>query len=146
VKYWINCISKDHVLTGVEGGFTQAGHGKPEPLKPLWKNDLVAFYSAGSTYRKGELIQSFTAIGRVTDDVPFQEKVSKDFRPWRRRMEFLGAKDVPINPLIPDLDFIADKEHWGMPLRRGLFEIEQGDFERIATAMGVALPQKTGER
>lgn len=140
MKYWINCISKDHVLAGVEGGFTQAGHGKPDPLKPLWKNDLVAFYSAGSTYRKGELIQSFTAIGRVKDDVPYQETVSKDFRPWRRRMEFLGVKDAPIVPLIPDLTFIPDKAHWGMPLRRGLFEIEKDDFDKIAAAMGVTLP------
>ena len=135
VSYWINCISKDHVLSGVESHFTQAGHGKPDPLKPLRKGDLVAFYSAGTTYRKGELIQCFTAIGKVADDKPFHVEVSKEFRPWRRKMEYLRVADVPIRPLIADLDFIEDKDNWGMPMRRGLFEVSAEDFAKISTAM-----------
>ena len=137
MKFWINCISKDHVLTGAEGRFTQAGHGKPEPLRQLTKGDLVVFYSAGTLYRKGERIQCFTAIGRVVDDTPFQFEVTKEFRSWRRRMEFLATKDVPIEPLIPELAFIGDKDNWGMPLRRGLFEITAEDFALIASAMNV---------
>ncbi len=135
MKHWINCISKDHVLSGVEGKFTQAGPGKPELLNELRKGDLVAFYSAGTTYRKGELIQCFTAIGKVTDDRAFQVEVTKEFRPWRRRMEFVAATDVPILSLVAELEFITDKDNWGMPLRRGLFEISAEDFAKIASAM-----------
>jgi hypothetical protein len=42
---------------------------------------------------------------------------------------------APIRPLIEKLDFIPDKQHWGMPFRRGLFEISGRDFDRIAKAM-----------
>jgi hypothetical protein len=35
MKYWINTVSKDHVMVGKKGGFVQAGHGKKTPLKKL---------------------------------------------------------------------------------------------------------------
>jgi hypothetical protein len=28
MKYWINTVSKDHVMVGKEESFVQAGHGK----------------------------------------------------------------------------------------------------------------------
>lgn len=45
MKFWINTISKNHVLKGVEGGFTQADHGKNTRLKALAKGDYIIFYS-----------------------------------------------------------------------------------------------------
>jgi len=35
MNYWINTISRDHVMRGVAGGFTQANHGKASGLKGL---------------------------------------------------------------------------------------------------------------
>ena len=43
MKYWINTISKDHVMRGVEGGFTQANHGSPYNLKRMGKGDYISF-------------------------------------------------------------------------------------------------------
>jgi hypothetical protein len=45
MKYWMNTISRDHVRVGVEGGFTQAGHGKAAGLKRLNARDWLVFYS-----------------------------------------------------------------------------------------------------
>ena len=38
MRYWIGVASRQHVLTAVEGGFAQFGHGKPGPAKvgALW--------------------------------------------------------------------------------------------------------------
>ena len=136
MAYWINTISREHVLAGMASGFTQANHGRVGALRRLKKDDLIAFYSPRTAYPDGEPLRRFTALSRVLDDEPFQVEMTPDFHPWRRRVEPLKAQEVAIEPLIDSLDFIADKRRWGFPFRRGLFEISEGDFGRIATAMG----------
>lgn len=139
VKYWINCVAQNHVLAGVEGGFTQAAHGKAEPLRQLSNGDAMVFYSEGTLFRAGERLQAFTAIGLIAGKDAFQTKVTAKFIPWRRRVEFMDSTPASILPLIPDLTFIADKANWGQAFKAGLFEITEADFERIAKAMKVEL-------
>ncbi|HEX3246155.1 MAG TPA: EVE domain-containing protein, partial [Chloroflexota bacterium] len=105
-RYWINTVSRDHVQRGVEGGFTQANHGRATGLRKLQRGDLMVFYSPRSTYPDGQPLQHFTAIGRVADDQPYQAEMSPDFHPWRRKLDFLECQQAPIALLIPDLDFI----------------------------------------
>jgi hypothetical protein len=123
MRYWINTVSRDHVQTGVQGGFTQADHGKQSRLKRLGRGDRIVFYSP-RTERK------FTAIGEVTDESPYEAETG-----WRRSMRFFPAEDAPIQPLIEQLEFITNKKSWGFPFRRGLFEIGEADFTAIARAM-----------
>ena len=47
--------------------------------------------------------------------------------------------EAPIRPLIDALGFLIDKQLWGMPFRRGLFEIPASDFRLIARAMKAKL-------
>jgi hypothetical protein len=139
MRYWINTVSRVHVMAGVEGGFTQAEHGKSTRLRRLEKGDLIAFYSPRTEFHGGKPLQAFTAIGRIGDEEPYQVEMRPDFHPWRRKVEFLESQEAPIRPLIEKLGFIKNKERWGYPFRRGLFEVERTDFERIAEAMNVKL-------
>ena len=135
VRCWVNTISRDHVRAGVEGGFTQAGHGKASGLRRLSAGDSVVFYSPKSSLQGGTPLQAFTAIGHVEDDELYQVEMSHDFRPWRRHVRFSPCVQAPIAPLIDELSFIKDKQRWGYPFRFGLFEIPCTDFELIKTAM-----------
>jgi EVE domain len=135
MKYWINVITKDHVLTGMSGGFMQANHGAETTLQTLREGDIVFFYSPGTLFRAGEILQAFTAIARVEDGEAHQVTLSARMKPWRRMVTSLRCEEAAIKPLIPDLDFISDKAHWGLSLRGGLFEIGKDDAQRIATAM-----------
>lgn len=139
MKHWINTVSREHVLRGMEGGFTQAGHGRATGLARLTKGDLLVFYSPRMEMDGGEPLQAFTALGRILDDEPYQVAISPDVRHWRRRMEFVKSEEAPIRELIDDLDFISNKKSWGFVFRRGLFEIGAEDFRRIARAMKAAL-------
>lgn len=139
MKYWVNTVSKNHVLTGIEGGFTQADHGKNTRLKALAKGDYLVFYSPRTEYKGGVPLQAFTGIGRITDEVPYQVEMEPDFHPWRRKLQFVEHTEAPIRELIENLDFIKDKKHWGYPFRRGLFQVELCDFSVIANAMGVQI-------
>ena len=136
MRYWINTVSRSHVQRGIDGGFTQANHGRNTVLRRLARGDMIVFYSPRTDYPDGEPLQEFTALGRVADDAPYQAEMSPTFHTWRRRVEFLACEDTPIAPLIADLEFITDKRRWGFPFRRGLFEIGEADFERIAAALG----------
>ena len=137
--YWINTISLEHVERGVEGGFTQADHGRNARLRRLERGDWIVFYSPRTEMCGGEQLQAFTAIGRIADDEPFQVEMIADFHPWRRRVDFRSSRHVPARPLVGSLSFITDERRWGYPFRRGLFEVPAEDFATIATAMGVEL-------
>lgn len=138
MRYWVNTVSLAHVQRGVEGGFTQADHGRATRLKRLSRGDWLVFYSPRTDFRAGEPLQQFTALGRIADDAPYQVEMTPDFHPWRRAVEFSPCQAAPIQPLIESLSFISDKRGWGFTFRRGLFEIGAEDFERIAQALQTA--------
>jgi hypothetical protein len=136
LRCWVNTISHDHVLIGVAGGFTQAGHGKSAGLKRLSAGDRIVFYSPKTSLRDGEKLQAFTAVGRIADDELYQVEMAHGFMPWRRNVAFVESRDASIAPLLDELGFIKDKRRWGYVFRFGLFEIPCSDFEVIARAMG----------
>lgn len=134
-KYWIIVASKDHVKTGIAEGIAQTCHGKASPLKRMRKDDFIIYYSGKQTLGSPEVCQEFTAIGKVIDDEIYEFRVSEDFCPSRRNIEFLPGEDVSILPLIPGLNFIQNKKSWGYPFRFGFFEINRHDFELISSQM-----------
>ena len=60
---WINTISREHVLVGVAGGFTQANHGTATGVRRLARGDRLVFYSPRTAYPDGTPLQAFTALG-----------------------------------------------------------------------------------
>ncbi|MBD2701248.1 EVE domain-containing protein [Spirosoma sp. BT702] len=134
-QYWIVVASKDHVVRGVTGGFMQANHGKEAPLKRMKPGDWVIFYSPKRELEGDEKLQTFMAIGQVSDDKIYQHYMSDTFVPFRRNVSFYDSREVPVQPLIDDLSFIQTKKSWGYTFRFGFFEINKVDFERIRRRM-----------
>ena len=131
MRYWVNTISRSHVQEGIAGGFIQAGQGNDGRLKRLTRGDRVLFYSPRAEHGAGDAVQRFTGLAEVVDEEPFEV----DGWQWRRRVKFLATSEVPIHPLIEQLEFIPNKKSWGFPFRRGFFEINETDFATIARAM-----------
>jgi predicted RNA-binding protein len=137
MKYWINTVSRDHVLMAKAGGFIQAGHGNSAPLKRLSKGDQVIYYSPRTSLGEGEAIQRFTAVCQISDDLVYQNETGSSFCPYRRDAIYRDALEVEIRPLIPHLSFIGNKKSWGYAFRFGLFPIPEEDFLLIAREMNV---------
>jgi hypothetical protein len=135
MKYWINVVSGDHVQRGIEGGFTQANHGKPGALRNMQEGDWIVFYSPKTHFENGEPLQAFTALCQVIDTTPYQVEMTSMFHPWRRNVRFEPTHAAPIKPLIPALSFIEDKVHWGYKFRFGVIEITEHDYLAIKNAM-----------
>ncbi|HXU92259.1 MAG TPA: EVE domain-containing protein [Gallionella sp.] len=134
-RYWIGVASKEHVKTGVAGGFSQLCHGKAQPLKRMAVGDGLIYYSAKEKFGEDAPCQQFTAIGVVTGGEVYPFEMFPGFVPFRRDIRFFEARDVSIRPLIARLSFIRDKTHWGYEFRFGHLEITQADFELIAAEM-----------
>ncbi len=139
-RCWVNTVSLDHVRRGAAGGFTQADHGARTRLQRLRPGDGLVFYSPRTAFQGGEPLQQFTALGVVRGDEPYQVEMSPDFRPWRVAVDFLPAQPTAARPLVGRLSFVTDPGRWGLPFRRGLFEVPQSDFATIAAAMTVTWP------
>lgn len=135
MRYWIGVASKEHVASGVAGGFCQLCHGKAQSLKRMAQGDWIIYYSPKETFGSDEVCQQFTAIGRVVGDAVYQFEMTPGFIPFRRDIEFLPAQVADIRPLINQLNFIQSKRNWGYAFRFGHIEISQADFELIAAKM-----------
>lgn len=134
MKYFLICASKDHVLTGMAGGFAQAGHGRKDLISSPSKGDWIVYYSSKDKLENGKPLQKFTAAGRITDDEPYQPDSSSDFKPYRRNVKYSKIKEAEIRPVIGQLGFIKNKKRWGIYLISGFREISEDDFEIIRQA------------
>ena len=142
--FWIIVASRDHVRQGVDGGFCQANHGKRAPLRKMKKGDWVVFYSPKERYREEEKCRRFTAIGTISDDLIYQVKMTDDFKPFRRKVDFVPCVEAPVEPLIPILSFISKKKSWGYVFRLGFLQVPRDDFEEIAASMISTARRKVG--
>lgn len=133
-------ISREHVVRGVTGGFTQVCHGKRAPLARMSKGDWFIAYSPTAEFRgrAGSSpvtpLRAFTAVGRVRDDVIVQADMGGGFRPFRREIDWEAASEVPLEALREVLEFPRDVG-WGLLARRGHFEISATDGDAILQAM-----------
>lgn len=81
-------------------------------------------------------LQAFTDIGTVPDDHVFQFKMFENFIYYRRKIEYIHAKEVLLSSIKSKLKFTQEKK-WGYQLRRGLVELSSEDFLMIAKSMEV---------
>lgn len=135
IKYWIVVASKDHITRGIAGSFIQANHGKEAPLKRMHQHDKVICYSPKITMLADDKCQAFTAIGTISGDTIYQHAMSENFVPYRREVEFMKCGEIPILPLIDELDLIVNKKSWGYSFRFGLLEISEHDYKLISEKM-----------
>jgi len=136
-RYWVGIANRDHVSKAVEGCFCQVMRGKEAPLRQIDRDDLFLFYSPRERTRSAEPLMAFTAIGRVIDDRPYHAVQSETFRPFRRKVAYFEAQEAEIHPLLGRLSFARSRRSWGHVLRRGFFEIDEGDYGVVAEAMAV---------
>lgn len=134
-RNWIAVASAEHVQRGYAGGFMQVCHGKSAPLRRLQAGDRVVYYSPSNQFRGQDRLQAFTAIGHVRAGEPYVFDMGGGLRPYRRDVDWLPSRVVPIRPLLDSLAFTAAGSNWGYQLRQGLVEVAAPDMDTIAAEM-----------
>jgi predicted RNA-binding protein len=135
MKYWINTVSRDHVMIGQKNGIVQANHGKLSPLKRLKTGDKIIFYSPKTSLENGEPLKAFTAVSQIMEEKIYQVELTSNFKPFRINAQYEECNEVNIKPMIESLNFIQNKKSWGYMFRFGLFEIDEHDFTLIYSRM-----------
>jgi hypothetical protein len=141
MKYWIAVASADHARRGKKLGIMQVCHGKGGPLRRVRAADGVVYYSPTISFGGKQRLQAFTTIGTVKDDRTYQVDMGEGFRPFRRDVDYLDAREAAIQPLLDQLEFTRGKKNWGYAFRFGLVEISAGNFATIAAAMQAKVRQ-----
>ena len=113
----------------------QVCHGKAAPLRRIQPGDGVAYYSPTIVFGSKIPHRAFTAAGIVAEDEPYIFDMGSGFHPWRRNVCWHKKHEVPIAPLLVQLDFCAGKKNWGHKLRFGLVAVAVNDFNLIVDAM-----------
>ncbi|MFK7824516.1 MAG: EVE domain-containing protein [Oligoflexales bacterium] len=134
-RYWIGVVSEEHVRVAQAEGFAQFCHGKIWPVKKLDMGDWIIYYSPKIRMNHPEPCKSFTAIGEVIDNIPYQIEQFPGFDPYRRNIRYCNTKNVPIQEMMDCLEFIKKTPNWGLTIRRGFFEISASDFSIISKRM-----------
>jgi EVE domain len=93
-RYWIGVASRDHVMQGVYGGFSQLCHGKEAPLKKMNTGDWMIYYSSMDSIQETTRYQKFTAIGKVIDVDVSQFDMGNDFMPFRRKIDYFNCTET----------------------------------------------------
>ena len=135
-RYWIAVVPRDQVEIAVAQGFVQVNYGKAAPLARMQPGDGLACYSPRERFPDGPALQAFTGIGRVGDGDVFEVPPAEPSPVFRRSAAWLDATPAPIRPLLPELTFVRNKEHWGAAFRFGVVRVPREDFVAIASAMG----------
>ena len=86
----------------------------------------------------GDEVRAFAAIGKIADGDPYQAELAEGRTGWRRDIAYeRKAVEAAVYPLLDQLSFIKDRQHWGISFHRSLFSITRDDFALIAKAMGL---------
>ncbi|KTC90290.1 EVE domain-containing protein [Fluoribacter dumoffii] len=144
-KNWLAVASAEHVRLSKKMGIMQVCNGKLAPLKRITPNDFIIYYSPTDTFKGKDKLQSFTAIGIVKPDEPYQVVMDNFFRPFRRNVQWARAREIPIAPLCDELELTWNKKGWGYQLRYGLISLSDHDKSIIATAMRAQWLKPEGE-
>lgn len=133
-RFWIAVAAQDHVDAAVAGAYIEVNYGKAGPLERMHPGDGVAWYSPRARHPDGEVLQTFTALGRIAD-APIYQRPDLH-QPFRRTAQWFPVVAAPIRPLLPELGFIRNKASWGAVFRYGFLRVPRDDFARIAHALG----------
>ncbi len=138
LRYWIAVIPKVGVERCLAGGFAMFAHGRHDAVKRTSAGEWLAYYSPRTLLKGGEEVRAFTAIGKFSGREPYEAEMMPGRVGWRRDIAFeKKARPADVYPLLDQLSFIRDREHWGLFFHRSLFSVQRDDFAKIAAAMGL---------
>ena len=136
--FWIGVAAKQHVMMGLRDGYCMFAHGEHRAVEKLGVGDLFTYYAPMIGMGTGGQVRVFVAIGTVLDVPPEAQPMGGALIGWRRKAHYFDAQDASIYPLLAQLSFIKDAQHWGIHFRKSLFKVTDADFTVIASAMGAA--------
>ncbi|MEE4199953.1 hypothetical protein [Erythrobacter sp.] len=136
-RYYLYAASLDHSMDAQERSICFLGTSE-DVAADADDGDGVVIYTPTTEYKRGESVQKFTAIGRITGDDIVSDPIDSG-RLYARCVDYrVSARDADVRPLLEKLEFVGDADNWGVYFRNPKREIPEADWCRIAEAMGLS--------
>lgn len=135
--YVIGVVHRMQTEIAAREGFVAFGHGKRALVESLSPGDRVIYYAPKSDF-EGDPVQAFVAHATVTGQTARERDFGAWGTGWIRDASFDEVAEVPVRPLLDQLDFLRGRgRNWGMAFRGGRFSIGESDYRLITGAMGL---------
>lgn len=149
MKYYLLTASRDHIETGIQGGFIQ--QRQPHRLEKMRKDDKLVLYASKETFGATKQCRKLLGIATATDDecdrlsykdmteslgIKTEEEASamcsSTLVYFRKKMQFqVLPEPADIRPLLPKLEFVKNKKSWGFYFMSGFREIAKEDYNIV---------------
>lgn len=137
-RFWIGVVHQAQARAAQAAGFVARSHGREAAVTTLSTGDRVIL-CAPKTDFGGDPVQAFVALLTVTGETIRQRPLpGTDFRPFARDAVYQVIRELPVRPLLDQLNFVTSPRHWGMAFRRSRFEISRTDFNLITEGMATS--------
>lgn len=133
-EHFIGVVHKAQALRAREMGIVAFSHGRESAVRSLAVGDAVILYAPRTDF-DGDPVQAFVAHAIVTGEAPETREFAPGMTAWTRAARYDEITEIPVRPMLDDLEFVTNPRHWGMSFRQGKFAIGQADYLRIATAL-----------
>ena len=137
MAFWIGVVHRQQVLIAAGEGFISFSHGRESTVRNVVPGDRVIYY-APKTEPEGDPVQAFVAHATVIGDTV----ETRDFggrTGHMRRAVYDAVTEVPVRPMLDDLDITRGAANWGGVFRGGKIGLGESDYRTIASSMGVHL-------
>jgi predicted RNA-binding protein len=129
-SFFVLTASKDHLDLGKKNGFIQ--QKRPHRIEKIHQGDYVVLYAGKAIYGSKEPYQKFVSVCQAVDDE--YEKIPRHDGSgffYRKKVNFLPFEEKEIRGIVPRLEFIKNKSHWGFYFMSGFMKINEADFKEI---------------
>ena len=110
-------------------------------MNRLDRGDVIICYASKVSFGKPAPHQRFAALGTVMDDEAYVGEKMGGLPAFRRAVRYAELPhEAEVRPLLERLSFVPKPRHWGLPFRRGFFEINTEDAGVIISALGTEPP------
>jgi len=133
VSGWLGVVSAAHARRARELGIAQINHGERAGLARMRPGDTLVYYSPTEERGDQKSLRAFTALGTIADDEIWRAD-EDDFTPYRRRVDYLDTRPLPLAEVQAGLHLCAGP-NWGYQLRRGLVPLDDHDIAVLRERM-----------
>lgn len=134
-KHYLGIAEKVHADMCVEAGIVVLGLDGPSGVRKLNPGDGVVYYSP-KIAPDGDILRSFTALGRVIGEGEYERDFDGGHRLWVRDVDWdTRVQPVSIYDLLDQLSWIKKPKNWGFYMRGSHRQIPGEDFALIYSAM-----------
>ena len=134
MAFYIGVVHLAQVREAERQGYVSFAHGDRASVEKVVPGDKVVYY-APKEDEDGAPVQAFIAHATVTGEEVETRSFGSHGTGQVRRATYDAVREVPVRPMIEDLEILAGKQNWGGVFRSGKVEIGAADYQRIAGAM-----------